>query len=262
MLTTCNITFDNYRIMGMSIKQNDRIEYYYFSKRCKQTLDNILNLTIKNIDRIIKDVLQSLIVLHKNEYYHGDIKAQNIMSCPSDEKSKYIYKIIDWGRLYPINKYDSSYKYGGSMQAGTPLGLYFMIRNKSFNNIPRITSAKLALLLFEGKLPFSKLKCPLLINMSLRKRFKPLWIKIKKEFIKCISKSKNDDELFNKYKYNLDTYNFALTLLYILLKNDLDTNLNSKHSIYNKYYNVIQKMTLYNDNMIRTAEDALEAFKL
>ena len=259
MLTFCDIIYKNYKIVGLSIEQDANIQYYYFSKRCKKTLDKLTNLNKKNLDTIISDILSSLIILHGTEYYHGDTKAQNIMLCPDQNKpnkrSKYLYKIIDWGRLYPIYRFNPKYIYGGSTQAGTPLGFYFMIRNKTFNAVPRNIAAKMALLMFEGKLPFTKLKCPLLTEPELNKKFKPLWCKIKKEFIKCVDNS-SDEELFNKYKYTLDTYNFALTLLYILLKNKLDSN----PKIYSKYYNIIRKMVIYNGNMITNAKDALEEF--
>ncbi len=256
MLTSCDISFKNDRIIGLSITTNDnKIQYYYFSKRCKKTLDNLDKLTLTDINKIISDVLSSLSILHATEYYHGDIKAQNIMLCP--DKSKYIYKIIDWGRLYPINRYDKSYKYGGSMQAGTPLGFYFMIRNKSYGSIPRATAAKMAVLLFEGKLPFRKLKCPFLMNKDLYSKFKLLWKEIKINFINCVINSENDEALFNKFKYTLDTYNFGLTLLYILLLNNIDDN----PKIYNKYYITIRKMTVYNNDMITSAKDALFAFQ-
>jgi serine/threonine protein kinase len=256
MLTSCNISYKRNDILGLCIKQEEASQYYFFSKKCSKTLDKLTTLNKKDIDKIISDVLDSLIVLHNTEYYHGDIKAQNIMLCPSNRNSKYIYKIIDWGRLYPIYRFNKDYKYGGSMQAGSPLGFYFMIRNKSKNIISRDIAAKMALLLFEGKLPLSRLKSQLLLNPSIKKGFNKLWSEIKNNFIKCVNSSSNDEELFNKYKYTLDTYNFALTLLYVILNSTNDKNK------YNKYFTIIRKMTLYNKDMILNAHDALSQFKL
>ncbi len=246
MLVSCDMKYQNHTLLGLSVEQNNITQYYYFSKKCSKTLDKLENVDKNDINKIIKDTLDSLIVLHSNEYYHGDIKAQNIMLCQDGK-----YKLIDWGRLYPIYKYNKNYKYGGSMQSGTPLGLYFMIRNKSRNTISRSLATQMALLLFEGKLPFISAKCPLLIDPILRKKFNKLWSDIKYNFVNCIEQTKNDEELFNRYKYTLDTYNFALTLLYILLKSNINNN---------KYFSIIRKMTLYNDDMITNATDALSQF--
>jgi len=244
MITNQSIQFKKYSINGVIIKNKDNSEhYFYFSKMCSQTIDEINFDSIK-LHKFISNILSSLYILHSKNYYHGDIKAQNIMLC------KGFYKLIDWGRLYPIKDFDQNYYYGGSMQAGSPLGFYFLIR-KRIKIITRNTAANLAVKLFEGSIPFISHKSPL-FHKKFKNKFKPLWDNIKNNFIDSVSKY-SDIELFNKYKYTLDLYNLGLTILYIIYKN----NINIKN--YKKF---IKKLVLYNDDMITNTKDTIRYFNI
>jgi len=243
MITNKTINFNNDNISGIIIKDNNENEnFYYFSNMCSQTIDKITFNNIK-LNKFILNILSSLNILHSKDYYHGDIKTQNIMLCGRD------FKLIDWGRLYNIKEFDPNYYYGGSMQSGSPLGFYFMIRNKT-KLITRITAANIAVRIFEGSIPFVNSKSPL-FNKGFYYKFKILWNNIKKNFINSVDKY-SDIELFNKYKYTLDLYNLGLTILFIIYKNNIDIK---------KYKDLIKKLVLYNDDMITTTKDAIHVFK-
>lgn len=99
------------------------------------------------------------------------------------------------------------------MQTGSPLGFYFLIRHKT-KLITRNIAANLVINLLKVSIPFINHKSPLFYKGYYHK-FIPLGNNIKNNFVNIISKY-SDIELFNKYKYTLDLYNFGLTILYII----------------------------------------------
>lgn len=246
-ITTEGIAFHNMQFTGMQIEySNDQsTDHMYFSRLCQKSLDKseITNLTKKEVNEFeqeintfLDDILSSLDILHKQQYYHGDVKDHNIMVCGTTSPK---YKLIDWGRLYQIKTFDKNYKYGGSLRMGTPLGLYFMVRNKSKQLIPRVLAMKLAFTIFEVKN-----KCPLP-----QQDFGELWGKIKNSLLEQVHSTSTDEELFTKFKYTLDTYNVGLTLFHAVLLNP-----NIPLSMFYKYMKLISRMTIYNKNMLKDVE--------
>lgn len=207
MTTLFTKKFNNFNIVGLYVSGY----YYYLNNKCEKTLDKI-EFNESSLNKMIDDVLKSIKILHENYYIHGDIKAQNIMLCGDT------YKLIDWGRLHSIKNFEKDYKYGGSLQAGSPLGFYLMFRKLSGHILSQKMSAKLALALFEGKIPFFKSKSPLFSY----KEFEPVWGNIKEHFLSLFDNELKDEELFKEYKYTLDLYNFGLTLYYMIYKNKIE----------------------------------------
>jgi serine/threonine protein kinase len=245
---------------GLRILHNNRFHYYFISNRCQKTLDDIERLSDRSFQKLVSDFLQSFVILHGKDYYHGDVKLQNMMYCPKKD-TKITYKLIDWGRLRSVKDFDKGYFYGGSKQCGSPLGFYYLFRNQTKGTVGYQRAIDLSFALFEGKLPKNPIKSPLFLEFP--DKFIPLWTDIKKSFRLLIESYKQDDSffsrgrdsdvmIFNDYKFTLDLYNFGLVILYLVYKHNLNQS---------KYLPFIKKLVIYSPNMIRTADEALREWK-
>lgn len=259
-----DLKYESFYFTGIIVTVKRHKYYYYISNRCQRTLDKLDSLDIK---QLIINYLDSFKILHSKEYYHGDVKPQNMMYC-SLEKTDVKYKLIDWGRMYNVHKFDPLYYYGGSKQMGCPLGFYFMFRNISRQQMGIPMGSNIAVQftfdLIEGKLPLNPIKNPLLIEDKYKIKFQSLWNKIKKSFEEMIyfytkdenlfsDGLKNDSKIFNKYRFTMDLYNLGLTCLYLMYK----------HNINNEKYNLwIEKLVCYDKSMIIDTESAIKEFKL
>jgi serine/threonine protein kinase len=259
-----DLKYESFYFTGIIVTVKRHKYYYYISNRCQLTLDKLDSLDIK---QLILNYLESFKILHSKEYYHGDVKPQNMMYC-SLEKTDVKYKLIDWGRMYNVHVFDPLYYYGGSKQMGCPLGFYFMFRNISRQQIGVPMGSNIAVQmtfdLIEGNLPLNPIKNPLLIEDKYKSKFKPLWKKIKLSFEKMISfytkdgnlltnSIKNDTKIFNKYRFTMDLYNLGLTCLYLMYKHNIENE---------KYILWIEKLVCYNENMITDTESVIKEFKL
>jgi serine/threonine protein kinase len=258
------LTYDDFVFNGIQIRHSGRNHYYFINNRCMYTLDQLSPLREQEFQKLVTDYLESFCFLEEKGYYHGDIKLQNMMYCPS-KRSSVQYKLIDWGRLRSVRSFDSSYYYGGSKQAGSPLGFYFMFRNgtRSRVGIPMSyeRAIDLSFALFDGKLPMNPVKSPLL--QEYRDRFMPLWKEIQFSFRQTVESYKkedgffsrgldSDEALFNHYKYTMDLYNFGLVLLYLIY---------SHHLSIERYYPFVERLVIYDKKMIRTASQAYREWK-
>ena len=261
------LQFDKHPFQGLRIYHDRRYHYYFISNRCQKTLDDIPTLSDRSFQKLVTDFLQSFAILHGKDYYHGDVKLQNMMYCPqknskvTSPQSKVSYKLIDWGRLRSVKDFDPGYFYGGSKQCGSPLGFYFLFRNQTKGTVGYQRAIDLSFALFEGKLPKNPVKSPLFLEFP--QEFKLIWSDIKKSFRTLIESYKQDDsffsrgresdtEIFNDYKFTLDLYNFGLVMLYLVYKHNLKQS---------KYIPFIKKLVLYRPDMIRTADEALREWK-
>ena len=254
------LEFDGRTFQGLRILHNNRFHYYFISNRCQKTLDDIERLSDRSFQKLVTEFLQSFVILHSKNYYHGDVKLQNMMYCPQ-KINRVSYKLIDWGRLRSVKEFDPGYFYGGSKQCGSPLGFYYLFRNQTKGTVGYQRAIDLSFALFEGKLPKNPVKSPLLLEFP--DEFRPLWLDIKKSFRSLIESYKQDDSffsrgrdsdtmIFNDYKFTLDLYNFGLVILYLVYKHNLKQS---------KYLPFIKKLVLYSPDMIRTADEALREWK-
>lgn len=249
------LKYKSFKYNGISVEYGGKMHYYYLSNRCVNTLDNLSGVTDRIFLKLTKQLLESFEILHSKEYYHGDVKLQNMMECPGKDIQ---YKLIDWGRLYPVKQFDPNYIYGGSKQSGSPLGFYFMFRNKTrqFLKVPMPygQAANLSCKLFEGRIPLQPLKSPLLIEYG--DLFRPMWEEIKQNFLSRIDQYKRenhtDETIFQRYRFTLDLYNLGLSLLYLVYKHGLSRD---------KYEPFIRRLVMYNKQMITTSSEALLVFK-
>ncbi len=259
------LEFKDIPFQGVRVYHNGRFHYYFISSRCQRTLDDIQTLSDKSFQTLVTEYLQSFQILHRKEYYHGDIKLQNMMYCPQkrDKKrsSKISYKLIDWGRLRSVHDFDPAYFYGGSKQCGSPLGFYYLFRNQTKGTIGYQRAISLSFALFEGRLPKNPVKSPLFLEYP--EEFAPLWVEIKNSFRSLIESYKQEDaflsrgrdsdqHIFDDYKYTLDLYNFGLVILYLVYKHHLKVS---------KYLPFVKKLVLYSPTMIRSSDEALQEWK-
>ena len=254
------LQFHKQPFQGMRIYHDRRYHYYFISNRCQKTLDDITTLSDRSFQKLVADFLQSFAILHGKDYYHGDVKLQNMMYCPQ-KTNKISYKLIDWGRLRSVKDFDPGYFYGGNKQCGSPLGFYFLFRNQTKGTVGYQRAIDLSFDLFEGKLPKNPVKSPLFLEFP--QEFKLIWSDIKKSFRALIESYKQDDsffsrgresdtKLFNDYKFTLDLYNFGLVILYLVYKHNLNQS---------KYIPFVKKLVIYRPDMIRTSEEALSEWK-
>jgi serine/threonine protein kinase len=81
-------TFNGINVYG-SIIRNDKETgtYILFGNKCSKKG----TMTVKDLDKYIIDILESIVILQSNNYAHNDIKLDNTVLCGTK------YKLIDWG---------------------------------------------------------------------------------------------------------------------------------------------------------------------
>lgn len=217
------LSYEGYEFTGLELKlkkpwysfnftlTNTNQMFFYISQRCLKTVDDV-PMTDDDLSRFSQEIQDSLSILHKQDYYHGDVKAKNIMTCGDQDIT---YKLIDWGRLRSIKTFDPDYGYGGSTQAGSPLGFYFLQRKYRNPFALQTTLAYLDTSAYKELRRYEAFS-------------KDYWPRIKQSFSDLMDQAKKnswtDKMLFDAFKYTLDTFNFGLTILFLVLKNNLDLN--------------------------------------
>jgi len=184
---TCFLTADQFKIVSSSGHlQPDNS--YSLSDFCRQILDQIINL-------------------QNNNYAHCDIKADNIMLCPSLAGEGKEFKLIDWDLAVSTTKFIKSViclnKYFGSATHTSPMlekSTKELCGMKTFGqSLKRVVST--SILERRGVLQKHNL-----IN------------DITKEYLLTL----NPSSLISLYKYHIDLYSFSITLFELLEKNKND----------------------------------------
>jgi serine/threonine protein kinase len=210
------ITYNEIDFIGIQfIVNNSHTIYATISKKCSYDVSNY-KFDNKSFDEFVLQTLESLSILQINKYAHTDIKADNIIYCDYDKK----FKLIDWELLKKLS-WEKKHKYFANARNSSPLASYIY-------GMPEIIAFKR----FYSKNNNISTELSVIINI------------FKEEFNKI--KHMKYNELFNKYKYHFDLFAMALTYIYLLNKN----NINSK-----KYMDLIIKMT----SLTSKFEDAKEA---
>jgi len=212
------------KIYGISYHNN----YYIFLEKCYKTLDNI-NFTEKSLNKCVKEIIEILDILNAHNYIHNDLKPDNIILC------KKRFKIIDWESSNYIKEQSSTFintKNGNLTynhpikfyRIGVPYVFYKYIYNNEILTYPMLTKLKTPKIIY--KLVNSTINEVISYNSKLSKIPNE---NINNKKIKSIS--------FNEIKKNKDYYlklsdyyAFAITILYISEKN----NINYPHKIINK----------------------------
>ena len=196
-LTLDPITYQEKKVLGAIIKKyNDESLFTIFGSKCENNYG-------VNINRIIKDILESIVILQENNYQHNDIKVKNIVLCGDR------YKLIDWGFASSINSIEI-----GADIITSPVKMYIY-------GLSRTESEKILKERNEVKNP----------EYAKSKMFTENYNRIINQFRNQKSSRK---ELLEKYKYSFDTFMLGLTVLRLVYENKLD---------YKKYKPMIEILT-------------------
>jgi len=200
-LTVTPITgFRNYKVIGcyINFKKKDTL-YIAFGSEC----DNKYKM---NINKLVIDILESLVILQEANYQHNDIKLDNIVRCNGR------YKLIDWGQASSIEEFKF-----GDMICTSPIKWYI-------NGM----TAYISKYLMDYRTA--------MVNSPYEKSsiFREKNAQIISEFNITISNNPDIHVLHNKYKRNLDVFMLGMTLLHAVFRYNLN---------YEKYRYLIDRMT-------------------
>jgi serine/threonine protein kinase len=93
---------------------------YIFFELCDKTIDK-MKFDQKLYNKFEKDIIESIDILNKNEYLHGDLKADNIILCNNN------FKLIDWELSLHMGEISrKSIRYMGTLIFNHPLKFYIL----------------------------------------------------------------------------------------------------------------------------------------
>jgi len=215
-LTIAPLTgFQSHKLFG-AIFEGSVTTYTIFGTKCNNKYDIVL-------PNLLKDILQSIIILQENDFFHNDIKLQNIVKC-SDR-----YKLIDWGETTKMARLEKP----GTLITTSPIRLYCY-------------DWRLIKILCVELLPWRARQIEKATADS--ELFKEIIANVKKEFYEVTSHGVSKDALFEKYKNSFDLFQLGMTLVYAI---------HDKPKYHKKYIPIIEYLTSLTD----PPENAKEAMK-
>jgi serine/threonine protein kinase len=188
-------------ILGIKIESKKRSNLFaIFGTKCNNTYE-------LHLPNFLIDLLESIVILNNNNYFHNDIKDYNIVLCNNR------YKLIDWGgsstmhiKNSPLTTLTTSiirwYCYGYSQWACLNI-IPFLLKQKKYN---AYTS-----------------------NI-----FQEVYSTILEEFKEVMKSGLSRDALFEKYKYSFDVFQLGMSLLYLIY---------DKPTYHKKYIPIIKYLT-------------------
>jgi serine/threonine protein kinase len=171
--------------------------YYIFIEKCYKTIDNI-KFTQKSLNKCVNDITEVLDILKKNNYIHNDIKPDNIIYCNKR------FKLIDWESSNLIKNQTSTFinsKNGNFTfnhpikfyKIGLPYFFYRYIYDAEIQTYPYI----------------AELKSPVIITEMVYNSFNDV-----------LKRYKNSSKDY--YLKLADYYSFAISIIYMAEKNNID----------------------------------------
>jgi serine/threonine protein kinase len=171
--------------------------YYIFIEKCYKTIDNI-KFTQKSLNKCVNDITEVLDILKKNNYIHNDIKPDNIIYCNKR------FKLIDWESSNLIKNQTSTFinsKNGNFTfnhpikfyKIGLPYFFYRYIYDAEIQTYPYI----------------AELKSPVIITEMVYNSFNDV-----------LKRYKNSPKDY--YLKLADYYSFAISIIYMAEKNNID----------------------------------------
>ena len=185
--------------------------YYIFIEKCYKTIDNI-KFTQKSLNKCVSDIAEVLDILKKNNYIHNDIKPDNIIYCNKR------FKLIDWesSNLIKnqtptfINSKNGNFTFNHPIKfykMGLPYFFYRFIYDAEIQTYPYITD----------------LKSPVIITEM-----------VYNSFNEVLKKYKNSPRDY--YLKLADYYSFAISIIYMAEKNNIDYPKKFINDILAKYF--------------------------
>lgn len=211
--------FQSYKLFG-AIFEGVVTTYAIFGTKCNNKYEIVPS-------KFINDLLQSIAILQEKDYFHNDIKLDNIVKC-SDK-----YKLIDWGEAQKMNRLVKP----AALLTTSPIRWYCydwrMTKSMCIGTI-------------YWKAYF--------INSSAVKSdlFKTIFAKIKKEFYEVTRDRLFKDALFEKYKDSFDLFQLGMTLVYAM---------HNKPEYHKQYIPIIEYLTSLT-NPPKNAKEAINNIKV
>jgi len=196
-LTLDPISYKDKRVLGIIIKKhNGQKLFAIFGSKCNN------NYSV-DIDKIIEQILESIVILQKNKYQHNDIKVKNIVFCADR------YKLIDWGFASSIHTIQI-----GADIITSPVKMYI-------SGLPKKEAEKILMIR----------------NMVKNKEYASSNMFVE-NYERIVEQFKNQTDsrkdLLTKFKYSFDTFMLGQTVLRLVYENKLD---------YKKYKPMIELLT-------------------
>jgi len=192
------LTYKKQTIYAISVANN----YTIINLRGNYNIDASL-FDVCMLRELYTDIRNSFIILHSNEYIHRDVKPENIVYF--DKKP--CFRLIDWQKLCKVSSYNSKYLYHGSKKTGSPVS-FFLEGNSSANHAIHVISES-NLHIYDA----------LSTNPVFQKRYKDIMKMFHKEFT-----TTTKEQIFKKWKFNIDLFGFGMSLLYVMHMNHIQDN--------------------------------------
>lgn len=221
--------YNNKKIYGIIFNNN----YYIFLEKCYETLDNI-KFTQKSIDKCSREIIETLNILNANDYIHNDLKPDNIIYCRNR------FKIIDWEGSTTLENTTKALTDGnnGNFVHNHPLKLYSLgVLLFMYDYIYGYELLTYDYLKGLKKHKEIHKKVILSFNEVLNKYRKLNLIEptnIKRKLKTMTYNEIREDK--NYFKKLYDYYSFALIMIYITEKNNLNYNKKLIAPILEKFF--------------------------
>lgn len=204
--------YDNLKIVGFEYGKY----FYIINEKCGYTVFSKLHqLSRADVDHLIADVLEIMSKYVAKDYFHGDVKLDNMMFCGNR------FKMIDYefGRVFKTLKPKLLTRKGklfkhpyGSMYITHPLQQYLY-----YNKIPIFISSSVGL--------YTYVYLRHRYGLSLG-QFNKLRSIIQAELIASVQELLNEtklskSQLFEKYKRSFDTSTFGISVLILYVTRNL-----------------------------------------
>ena len=193
--TLTSLKLYNFNFIAAYINFDDDSSIYStFTSKCDSDLFHT-ELDDLKYKKFTKEILHTLHIIQTKDFAHCDIKPDNIIYCKKIDR----FKMIDWGL-------------SGFLKPGIKMGatMFSSPLVKYLGGFPAFIAVRLmyySVWKAKGKW----------FNSSI---FKEIYKIVYDEFYEVI-KNKSDEELYEKYKYKFDLFNFGMCLAYLVFVNGL-----------------------------------------
>lgn len=211
-------TFDKSKIIGFEYGKY----YYIINEKCSYTVfDKVHQLSRPQVDELIQDVFEIMSKYVAKDYFHGDIKLDNVMYCGGNSRHDKRFKLIDYefGRVFKTLKPKLLTRKARLFKH--PYGSIFithpMVQYLYYNKIPIFISSGAGLYTYvflrhHYGLTFSQFN-------KLRRIIQDELISPVEQLINKTKLSKS--QLFEKYKRSFDTSTFGISILILYITRNL-----------------------------------------
>ena len=197
--TVTSLTYLGFSFVGIAfVGKLNSWKYATLSRGCDGDAESHPFENLDGVLRFASDVLESLVIVQKNNYGHLDIKPDNVIYCSKDHK----FRLIDWEMSKEL-KYSGRERYYTSPRVSSPLALYLSGIPRMFC-IPAFLTTNLVnrALEYDGNFVDSPL-------------FRKLAETIETDF-NSMNEILNFEYYFGKYKYHFDLFGVALAIARIV----------------------------------------------